>query len=135
LTICSDGGVCALSSGIGIVVAHNSDIISTNLLWVPSPYHSMSPYRCECFGILGAVYTFIAYKKFYSDPGLLQQLNLLTDSESMVTIITKYRYQPFTKNFFYSVDHDIIYEIILAIRALEAQGVLVTLAFVKGHQD
>jgi hypothetical protein len=100
LIICSDGGVRDDRSGIGIVVAFQQQIISTNHLRIRPSYHVMTSYRCEGFGIVGALVTFQAYKKFYNLPHQLQQLTIITDSEAMVKKISLYRRQSLTKKFF-----------------------------------
>jgi hypothetical protein len=134
----SDGGVRQQRAGIGIVTTTNMTTILHNAVRIPETYNDMTSYRCEAVGILGAIYTYISIQVVRQHMGLDTRDGILTiicDSESVVKIINKMkRTQPTTK-FFYSVDADIIYEILMAIKLIWNRYGTVTFTHVKGHQD
>jgi hypothetical protein len=138
LVMCCDGSLRTGIGGYGVTFSLNENMAITTRMKITPGYNKFTSYRCEAYGMLGALALYDAiqeYMKIKHGNRVQTEIILCCDNEGLVKTVAALRQRPITPKFYYSTDADIIHEIMLLLLKFRQHNENVAIKHIKGHQD
>jgi Reverse transcriptase (RNA-dependent DNA polymerase) len=139
IVIGSDGGLQNNSGSYGAVLAINNVILLSLNGRVPNNYNTLTPHRCEAYGVLSAIVLYaelsiyIQYK--YDNRIKIANPVICCDNEALIKTLNKWKNRETSIKFHYAADADIIKQILVEYKSLRRNNIIFTFRHVRGHQD
>jgi hypothetical protein len=134
---CDSGAKDDNIGSFGISVSKGHTIVARINEKIPSMYGLLTSYRSECSGILGT----LQFTQLLHDYAVTNNLHMnetitiICDNKSTVkTVINMLRFKITLKQY-YSLDIDILLEIIQIINNLKSNNIKIILEHIESHQD